>query len=290
MARKAAGTSAYPTAGVAIEQHFPEGKRLVDDDLAGRILPFGMKAYVWLMRPFWVRDWLIRSSERKTPGIWSMVMCRKRYIDDKVSEAVVDQVDALVNLGVGFDTQAYRLAALDGFPVWEVDQSEIIEAKRTKLKKVLGEIPGQVSLVSIDLDQQALGEVLASHGYPADARTFFILEGVTQYLTEAGIRATFDFLSTAPSGSRLVFTYVCGDFIDGQVLYGQEYLYEKAVLRDKVWLFGIDPDEVADFLARHGWRVLEHLGYEELAERYVKPTGRGLASLAHQRVVYAERL
>jgi methyltransferase (TIGR00027 family) len=219
-----------------------------------------------------------------------MVMCRKRYIDDKVTEAVVDQVDALVNLGVGFDTQAYRLPAVYRFPVWEVDQPEIIDAKRSKLTKVLGEIPDHVNLVSIDLDRQDLGDVLASQGYPADARTFFILEGVTQYLTEAGIWTTFDFLAKVPPGSRLVFTYVCKDFIDGEVLYDQEYLYKKAVLKDKTWLFGIDPEDVADFLGLYGWRVQEHLGYEELAERYVKPTGRKLASLALQRVVYAEKL
>jgi len=37
-------------------------------------------------------------------------------------------------------------------------------------------------------------------------------------------------------------------------------------------------------------RVLEHLGYEELAERYVKPTGRKLVSTPLERMVYAEKL
>jgi hypothetical protein len=35
---------------------------------------------------------------------------------------------------------------------------------------------------------------------------------------------------------------------------------------------------VADFLAAYGWHVVEDLDYEELAERYVKPTGRELTS------------
>jgi hypothetical protein len=47
---------------------------------------------------------------------------------------------------------------------------------------------------------------------------------------------------------------------------------------------------VADLLGRCGWRVLDHLGYDELAERYVKPTGRQLASMALERMVYAEKL
>ena len=290
MAKKAAETGSGPAVVVAIEQHFPEGMRLINDDLAGQILPFGMKVYVWLTRTSWVRDWMVRLSEKTTPGVWAMVMCRKRYIDDKVAEAVVDQTEALVNLGAGFDTRAYRLQALDKFPVWEVDQPENINAKRLKLKKVFGEIPDHVNLVSIDFDRQDLGEVLASQGYADDTKTFFILEGATQYLTEAGIRTTFDFLAKAPAGSRLVFTYVRKDFIEGKVLYGNEYLYRRAVLKDKMWLFGIDPEDVADFLGRYGWGVLEHLGYEELAEVYVKPTGRKLESLALERVVYAEKL
>ena len=51
-----------------------------------------------------------------------------------------------------------------------------------------------------------------------------------------------------------------------------------------------DPENVADFLAEHGWRVLEHLGYDELAERCVKPTGRDLVFIAIERMVYSEKL
>jgi O-methyltransferase involved in polyketide biosynthesis len=52
----------------------------------------------------------------------------------------------------------------------------------------------------------------------------------------------------------------------------------------------MDPEEVANLLGAYGWRVLEHLGYEELAERYVKRTGRKLPSMAIERMVYAEKM
>ena len=68
---------------------------------------------------------------------------------------------------------------------------------------------------------QELGAVLAAHGYPASRRTFFIWEAVTQYLSEDGIRATFNFLAQAAPGSRLAFTYIRKDFIDGQARVGQ---------------------------------------------------------------------
>jgi len=290
MAQKAAKTGVGPTTIVAIEQHFPEGARIINDDLACQILPFGVRAYVWLMRFSSARDWMVRAAERKASGVWAMVMCRKRYIDDKVAEAAVGQTETVVNLGAGFDTQAYRLPALAKVPVWEVDQADNIDAKRLRLRKVFGEVPAHVTLVSIDFDRQDLGVVLASHGYAADTKTFFIWEGVTQYLTEVGIQTTLDFLAKALAGSRLAFTYVRKDFIDGKLLYGREYLYKKMLLKDKIWLFGMDPEGVADYLGVYGWRVLEHLGYEELAERYVKPTGRKLASMPLERMIYAEKL
>ncbi len=290
MAQKAADTGVGPTVIVAMEQHFPEGERIINDDLAYRILPFGVRVYVWLSRFSWVRGWMVRAAEKKAPGVWAMALCRKRYIDDKVVEALVEQTEAVVNLGAGFDTLAFRLSALTNVPVWEVDQPDNINAKRSKLNRVLGKVPAHLTLAPIDFDSQDLGAELASHNCAVDTRTFFILEGVTQYLTEAGIHETFDFLAKAPSGSRLVFTYVRKDFMDGKDFYGHEFLYKKMLLKNKIWLFGMDPKDVANFLGEYGWRVLEHLGYKELADVYVKPTGRKLESMALERIVYAEKL
>jgi len=290
MAKKAAETASGPATAVAIEHNFPEGKRLIDDGLACQILPFSARVWVWMTRSSGIRDWMVGLSEKKAHGVWAIFPCRKRYIEEKVAEAVVDQAEMMVNLGAGFDTLAYRLPALAEVPVWEVDQPYNIAAKRSRLEKVLGEVPAHVTLVPIDFDSEDLVAVLASHGYALDMKTFFILEAVTQYLTEAGIQTTFDFLAKAPAGSRLVFTYVRKDFMDGTALHGLESFHERMVLKDKTWLLGMDPEDVADFLGEYGWRVLEHLGYEELAERYVKPTGRKLEATAIERVVYAEKL
>jgi methyltransferase (TIGR00027 family) len=214
--------------------------------------------------------------------------CRKRYIDDKLIDAAGD-IEAVVNLGAGSDTRAYRFPALASMPVWEIDQPENIELKRTRLRTRFGAIPAHVTLVPIDFDRQDLGAALAAHGYAPSRRTFFIWEGVTQYLTEAGTRATFEFLAKAPRGSRLAFTYVRKDFLDGRAMYGQDDMYKRFVIR-AIWLFGLEPDSVEAFLGQYGWRMIAHLGYEELANRYITPTGRTLASTPIERMVYAEKL
>lgn len=273
---------------IALEQTFPEAQRVVDDDLAGRILPFGLRAFLWLVRSRPARDWMIRSSEKQMPGIWGGMLCRKRYIDERLAEAA-GTIDAVVNLGAGFDTRACRLPALEDVPVWELDQPGNIRPKRTRLRRLFGQIPGHLMLVATDFDLDDLATTLAANGYTRNRRTFFLWEAVTQYIDEAAVRATFDFMAGAAPGSRLVFTYVRKDFIDGRAKYGQDALYEKYIVKQRIWRFGLDPDDVAGFVGDYGWHVVEHFGYDELAQRYVAPTGRALASTPIERIVYAEK-
>jgi len=273
---------------IAIEQTFPPAERVVDDDMASRILPLGLRLFLRLIRPRFARDWMIRASEKRMPGIWGGMLCRKRYIDEKLA-AAAGSIDAVVNLGAGFDTRACRLPALARVPVWELDQPHNIEPKRKRLRGIFQRIPGHVMLVAMDFEHDDIAATLAAHGYAAGRRTFFVWEAVTQYLTEEGVRATMELLARAVPGSRMVFTYVRSDFVDGREKYGQEALYEKYVVKQRIWRFGLEPDHVAAFLAPYGWRVVEHVGYDDLAERYIVPTGRTMATTPIERIVYAEK-
>lgn len=288
MAKEAAKTGVAPTTIIAIEQYFPKKERIIEDDLAHRILPSGSAFLCLLLRPNSVRDWMVRVTEKNFPGIWGGMTCRKRYIDEKLIDSL-NQIDAVVNLGAGFDTRAYRLPPVSDIPVWELDQPDNINQKQTRLHKVFGTTPSHVKLVAIDFDHEDLGTILGSHGYSTDKRTFFIWEAVTQYLTEKGLRTTFDFLAKAARGSRLAFTYVRKDFLDGRVMYGWEKGYKKFVT-SKIWIFGMEPEAWPNFLKEYGWRVIEDMGYDEMAEKYVKPTGRLLAATPIERMIYAEKL
>ncbi|MFL0197723.1 SAM-dependent methyltransferase [Clostridium sp. WILCCON 0269] len=287
MARAAAKTGADPTVMVAIEQYFPKKERIIEDGLAYGILPFG-RSFVWLARFNSVRNWMVRAAEKSFPGLWGCMMCRKRYIDEKLMESV-NNINAVVNLGTGFDTRAYRLPELSKIPVWELDQLKNIKPKQIRLIKVFGAIPSHVKLAPIDFDTEDICTILKLHGYSTDERTFFIWEAVTQYLTEEGIRATFDFLAKASSGSRLAFTYVRKDFIEGRARYGWDKIYEDYVTKN-IWIFGMEPGAWPSFLKEYGWRIIEDIGYDEMAEKYVKPTGRILISTPVERMVYAEKL
>ena len=68
MTKAAAKTGVSPTALVAIEQYFPAKQRIIEDDLAYRILPLGMRSLVWLMRFNSFRAWMIRVTKNDTPA------------------------------------------------------------------------------------------------------------------------------------------------------------------------------------------------------------------------------
>jgi O-methyltransferase involved in polyketide biosynthesis len=132
--------------------------------------------------------------------------------------------------------------------------------------------------------------VAARNRTPGGVPTFHVWEGVTQYLREAGVRATFDFLRGAAPGSQRVFTYVRRDFIAGTELYGLEGLHRRLVGEQHLWHFGWIPQEIGEFLGAYGWRTVEHLGTDELTARYVTPTGRAMTVMPIERLVLAEKI
>jgi methyltransferase (TIGR00027 family) len=287
-ARPAAQTAVGPMVLAAVEQQESPGRRLVDDDLASQFLPAGTRWFVRATRWSPLRRLLISVLDRSGPGLWANLTCRKKFIDDKLDEALPD-IDAVVILGAGLDTRPYRLARRSEIPVYEVDLPVNIARKAAIVHRTLGGLPPSIHLVPVDFEHDDLAAALTAHRYRPGYRTFFIWEGVTQYLTADAVGATFEFLKRAAPSSRLVFTYVRRDFIDGTNLYGAPSLYRRFRRKRQVWLFGMQPGEVSDFLARYGWRVIEQAGPDYLVRHHFQPAGRDLSASQLEWSVYAEK-
>jgi methyltransferase (TIGR00027 family) len=290
MARNPVAQTAFgPMVQAAIEQYEPQERRLVSDDLAMSILPAGQRAMVRAMRWPLLRRLTISAGERAVPGSWSLIACRKRYIDDKLDEALPN-IDSVVVLGAGMDTMAYRLARRSDIPVFEVDLPVNIARKKAAVAQAIGAVPASVRLVPLDFERDDLISALTGLGYRTDARTFFIWEGVTQYLSQDAVRATLVALRTAaPPGSRLVFTYVRRDFIEGANMYDAAILYKRFRQRQQVWRFGLDPEQVSAFVAEYGWQLVEQAGPDYYLRNYIEPTGRKLAASQLEWAAYAEK-
>ena len=291
MSRNPAAQTAFgPMVQAAIEQYEPPQRRLVSDDLALSILPAGQRAVVRAMRWPLLRRLTISAGERAVPGSWSLITSRKRYIDDKLDEALPN-IDSVVVLGAGMDTRAYRLARRSDIPVFEVDLPVNIARKKSAVQRAIGAVPASVRLVPLDFERDDLISALTGHGYRTDARTFFIWEGVTQYLSQDAVRATLGALQAAsPPGSRLVFTHVRRDFIEGVNMYDAAILYKRFRQRQQVWRFGLNPDEVSEFVAEYGWQLVEQAGPDYYLRNYIEPTGRKLGASQLEWSAYAHRV
>ena len=272
----------------AIEHHEPPDRRLVDDDLAASFLPTGLRLLAGLTRVGVLRRTLLAGMDRSGPGVWASILCRKRYIDERLSDPI-NEFDTVVLLGAGGDTRAYRIARHSELPVFEVDQQINIDRKAAVVQRVLGAVPSSVHLVPVDFETEDLMSVLETHGYNASSRTFFIWEGVTQYLTPEAVHATLRQLSRAATGSRLIFTYIRQDFIDGTQLYGADATYRQFRQRSQLWKSGLVPEEVGELVAEYGWRLVEQAGPSYFRDTYIRPTGRELSASPIEWTALAER-
>ena len=286
--RPAAQTAVGPMVLAAVEQQQAPDQRLAHDELACEFLPRGARWIIRATRWAPLRRLVIATLDRQGPGLWANLTCRKHFIDDKLDEALAD-IEAVVILGAGLDTRAYRLAHRSEIPVYEVDLPVNIDRKAAIVHRALGGVPPSVHLVPVDFEHDDLAAALIAHGYRSEDKTFFIWEGVTQYLTEEAVRATFEYLSNAAPASRLVFTYVRRDFIDGRNLYGAPTLYRRMRQKQQIWHFGLQTGEVKDFLAQYGWHEIEQAGPDYFVQHYIRPTGRDLGASELEWSVYAEK-
>lgn len=261
----------------AIEHNEAPQRRLVDDDLAQPFLPGALRALVRATHFDPLRRAAVRTWERSGPGLWASVNCRKRFIDERLTDPL-NEADAVVILGAGFDTRAYRIARHSDLPVFEVDLPINIDRKAAVVQRVLGGLPPSVRLVPADFESDDLLSVLRRHGYADTARTFFICEGVTQYLSPEAVAGTFRQLAHAAPGSRLIFTYIRQDFIDGVNLYGSAPIYRRFRQRNQIWRSGFAPEPLHEMMPEYGWRLVEQAGPSYFRDTYIRPTGRDLVA------------
>lgn len=270
----------------ATESYRPEEKRLIEDRFGRDFLPPGWRL---LLLPG-VRHALIAATERRGPGALGMLLCRTRYIDDALCHVLEEELDQVVNLGVGFDTRAYRIPGIAQTRVFEVDQPVPLAWKQARLQRVLGAPPPHVAFVPIDFNEQRLEDALAAAGFRTGAKTFFIWEGVTQYITAEAVDITFRYVSrAAATGSKIVFTYIHQGIIDGSARSETDEIFVSATQRGGMpWIFGIDPAELGGYLAARGLALGDHAGASEYRARYLNPLGRQMNVYEGERMALAQ--
>ena len=120
-------------------------------------------------------------------------------------------------------------------------------------------------------------------------KTFFIWEGVTNYITKEAVKSTLNYISTTRKGNRVVFTYMPHDFFDKPEKY-PEYERMRAMVNKRgfKWITGLDPETMDSYLDSLGLKLLEDVGADYYRENYLKPLNRGAIVMRIERAALAE--
>jgi methyltransferase (TIGR00027 family) len=210
-----------------------------------------------------------------------MMTVRTRFIDEALERATAGGATQVVILGAGFDSHAYRCRELLApAHVFEIDRPAMQTLKKQRVDDVLGGAPANLTYVAIDVQREALADVLIRHGYDPAQRTFFVMEGVTMYLPEEAVRGTLRFVGTHPPGSGIVFDFVHQNLVDMLARLDMAALPESArpfvqrflnLIKDEPWVFGLPAGDERGFLREFGLELGEVLpiGGQESLERYL---------------------
>jgi methyltransferase (TIGR00027 family) len=288
-ARQASRTAEYNALFRALETARPPGNRIIEDRLAERFLSQPLRSISGLLHAPVLAALLSSYIDHLQPGVRSSVVARTRLIDDYLIAALRDGATEIVVLGAGFDSRAYRIAGIERARVFEVDHPNTSAVKRERIRQVLGALPAHVRYVAFDFTRDQLGDALACAGFDPALRTFFIWEGVSNYLTEGAVKATLGFLGKAAEGSRAVFTYVHRDILSHPDRFpGGKRLHRRLAKLEEQQTFGLDPAEVPHLVAAHGLRLIDDVGSVEYRARFLGASGAHLRGHEFYRVALVE--
>jgi methyltransferase (TIGR00027 family) len=262
----------------ALESIQPAKKRILHDPYAAQFL--GGISKLILHTRFLISGRLLHkiinlALSRIIPGGTNYVIVRTRYIDDCLFQCIEDGIEQLVIMGAGYDSRAFRFAALkDRVNVFEVDHPDGQSDKKEKVGKISGGLPDHVAYVPVDFEKDKLDERLFASGYDKDAKTLFIWEGVTPYLTDEAVYQTLAFVvNNSGEGSSIVFDYVYETVIDGRMKEGQS-MRRQAEKAGVPFKFGIAEGTVEDLLGERGFHRVVDANAKSLEDLYFKGTNR----------------
>ena len=264
---------------------YPKEKRLFEDPYSEKLLSPLYKFFIFLQHSPRINDAIVRLKDM------GWFFCRFRYIDDVLKDSIEKkEIETVVNLGVGMDCRAYYIPGVENIRYFEVDYPSVVETKKAKMKKILGKLPDHVIYVPVDFEKQSLDTELKKAGYNLTSKTLFISEGVTQYISKEANDSALKYVAQAAPGSKIVFTYVIKSLIEGKDLndIAKKTLYKWMVKKYKLFIYGLDPSDMENYLSKYSLSLIEDIGSGEMEERYIKLVDLDLKVFEIERIALAE--
>jgi methyltransferase (TIGR00027 family) len=171
--------------------------------------------YVDPVVPIFLNERTHAAAERMVTGFPAgvhAVQLRTRYYDDHLDAELRSGVRQVVILGAGLDTRAERKAS-PGVAYFEIDDAEIVDFKRARLAEAGFHAPAV--FITGNYVTDGLIELLAANGFDFRARSYFIWEGNTMYLTRPTVLGVLKDLRRHVTEFAVSFDYVSEDVIAG---------------------------------------------------------------------------
>ncbi len=258
-AGEASKTAEYMALFRALEGTRSRRQRLFVDPLARVFLRPSLRLAADVSRLPFCGDLLRSYIDSRWPGVRTSGAARTLYIDRLLEAALAAGLRQVVVLGAGFDSRAWRLPAGKDVRFFEVDHPDT-QARKRGLLRALPAAAG-VTFVAVDFGRDSLAEKLAAAGFSLATPSFFLWEGVTNYLSAEAVDATLRYCASAAPGSRVVFTYIHRRALeDPASFYGTERIGASLAAAGEKWTFGLDPATLAAYLAERGLSLLEDVG------------------------------
>jgi methyltransferase (TIGR00027 family) len=272
----------------ALESSRPPHQRVCDDPLARHFLSWPFAVVMGIAAIPGVAPFVCWYIDRRWPGVRSSVVARTRLIDDLIAAALEQDIEQLVIRGAGFDSRAYRVSRLAAIDTFEVDHPNTQAARQEALKRVLPSPPRHVRFVAIDFKQKDWASAMSDAGYCESKRTLVLWEGVTNYLTADAVDSTLQWCSTASPRSQLLFTYVHRDILTRPSAFvGTRNLFASLEKAGERFTFGMEPNQVPQYLAGRGLSLELDIGAAEYRARYFGAQARTMRGHEFYRVALA---
>ena len=262
-----------------IESLAKPSKRIIYDPYAenfvlgaGIIKLMGHNFSVWLSKKF-------------VPGFHEHLISRTRFIDDLIKKSISQQVEQYVILGAGYDSRAYNLKLPSGLKIFEVDQPEVQEIKRSKLPDETPNVEN-ITYVSVDFNHQSLKNQLLNSGFDKSKSTIYTLEGVSQYITREALNSTLSELALlTPNSNATFFISYVNRLLreDPKACFGMGYskperaakfITNGAAKVGEPWISLYSSKEIEDLLSQNSFTLIENKTLADLNSKYFTPVGR----------------
>lgn len=237
----------------------------------------------WLAMRKFVYGW--------TYPVQGEVLCRARYTEDRLEQALSDGIGQYVILGAGFDSFALRRPELlDTLAVFELDHPSTQQVKKNRLAQNGLEVPSSLTCVPIDMESESLSKKLLATSYSKGILSFFSLLGTVPYLTKQAFGNTLEEITACSApGSLLVFDFADSGFFDAiHSSVTLKKLDRSTKRRGEPLITGFDIDELRDLLRDTGFDLVDMLSPEEQQERYFAERSDSLKPLEHVHLACAK--